>query len=150
MLSFIGTIGGTVTINSNAYIEGSKIIATTNKVRYFSSEVKGNVATIIPLSKGKYLIEGAGGKDKGDFVEYTSSARSTYIYTYINEKLTTIFTADVDSSNTIEYTANSDTELQISVGQGAEGCYNTSAGGNCSHGSTINLGDGYVQITTIE
>ena len=143
-----GTIGGTVTINSNAYIEGSKIIATTNKVRYFSSEAE-NTATIIPLSKGKYRIEGAGGKT-GDFVEYASSADSTRIYTYIDEKFTTIFTANVNSSNSIEYTANSDTELQISIGKGAEGCYNMTTGGNCSDGYYINAGDGYVQITTVE
>ena len=61
-----------------------------------------------------------------------------------------IFTADVDSSNSIEYTANSYIELQISIGQGEEGCYNITAGGNCSHGSTVNAGDGYVKITPIE
>lgn len=58
-----------------------------------------------------------------------------------------IFTADVDSSNTIEYTANSYIELQISVGQGEEGCYYTTPGGYCSDGKSVNAGDGNIRIT---
>lgn len=141
-----GTIAGTIQIFSDAEINASKTITITNK-SFFYSNIARSYKVI--LSKGKYRIEGAGGKT-GDFVEYASSADSTRIYTYIDEKFTTIFTANVNSSNSIEYTANSDTELQISIGKGAEGCYNMTAGGNCSNGYYINAGDGYVQITTIE
>ena len=87
---------------------------------------------------------GAGGKT-GDFVEKpdNSHAYLSNIYADGNK----IFTADVNSSNTIEYTANSYIELQISVGQGEEGCYHITAGGNCSDGNSVNAGDGNIRIT---
>ena len=81
----------------------------------------------------------------GDFVEKpdNSHAYLSDIYADGNK----IFTADVDTSDSIEYTANSYIELQISVGQGEEGCYHITAGGNCSDGNVVNAGDGNIRIT---
>lgn len=137
----VGTIAGTIQIFSDAEINASKTITITNQ-SFFYSNIAREYKVI--LSKGKYRIEGAGGKT-GDFVEKpgNSYAYLSDIYADGNK----IFTADVDSSNTIEYTANSYIELQISVGQGEEGCYYTTPGGYCSDGKSVNAGDGNIRIT---
>ena len=136
-----GTIAGTIQIFSDAEINASKTITITNQ-SFFYSNIARSYQVI--LSKGKYRIEGAGGKT-GDFVEKPGNRDASLSDIYADGNK--IFTAPVDSSNTIEYTANSSIELQISVGQGEEGCYYITPGRNCSDGKIVNAGDGNIRIT---
>ena len=51
----LGTIGGTINIYSNAYIEGSKVINTATRANLILNE-SFNSNNSIPISKGKYRI----------------------------------------------------------------------------------------------
>lgn len=130
-------------IVSDAEINANKLVTFINKSYYYSN-IPGYYKVI--LSKGKYLINGAGGKFGDNLIEIIDSPTPSYISVSGSK----VFNADIDSISHITYTAISDIEIDIRVGNGEVGCDTASAGGNCSHGSIFNADDGYVKITIIE
>ena len=61
-----------------------------------------------------------------------------------------ILSVEHDTHDEIIYTFSTDTEIHVNVGNGEIGCYEHSAGGNCSTGNGVSATSGVVTITIIE